>query len=86
VTGAPWDTIAIKQVDANTSARRHLDTYRYPRTMPSFAVRSRAERLFVFLLPQTATLFALVVHSVREDAAQADRKFDAWLMSPMGLP
>src|ERR1017187_477227 len=24
----------------------------------------------------------LVVHSIREDASQADRKFDAWLMSP----
>src|ERR1022692_2343877 len=27
----------------------------------------------------------LVVRSIREDASQADRKFDAWLMSPCGI-
>jgi hypothetical protein len=41
---------------------------------------------FHFAAAAEATLFALVVHSIREDAAQADRKFDAWLMSPVGLP
>ena len=40
----------------------------------------------VWLRMETPCAAALVVHSTWEHAAQADRKFDAWLTSPMGLP